>query len=120
MNRTRILIALLVLVILLQLFPEKASVIKLVWVSIVALYALIWAARRYLAKRRRQSAEAAQLAADEEEYRQYKAELDEIRAKYDPQRDLSDPTSIAPEYRDALQALHDKHQPMLGRKFGTR
>ena len=65
-------------------------------------------------------AEAVQLAADDAEYRQYKMELDVIRAKYDPHRDLSEPTSISPEYRNELSALHDKHQAMLERKFGPR
>jgi hypothetical protein len=114
------LLALLVLVVLLQLFPDKAARIKLVWVCAGALYVLAWAGAKYLAKYKLKSAEAAQRAADDEEYRQYKMELDVIRAKYDPQRDLHDPTSISPEYRDALSALHDKHQPMLERKFGPR
>jgi hypothetical protein len=119
-NRTRILIALLVLVVLLQLFPERAALIKLVWVSAAALYVLIWAGAKFSAKYKLKSAETAQMADDDEEYRRYKTELDEIRAKYDPHRDLTDPTSISPEYRDELSALHDKHQAMLGRKFGPR
>jgi hypothetical protein len=119
-NRTRILLALLVLVVLLQLFPDKAALIKLVAVSAGALYVLVWAAGTYLAKRKLKSAAAAQLAADDEEYRQYKMELDVIRAKYDPHRDLNEPTSISPEYRDELSALHHKHQAMLDRKFGPR
>jgi len=119
-NRTRILLALLVLVVLLQLFPDKAALIKLVAVSAGALYVLVWAGGTYLAKRKLKSAVAAQLAADDEEYRQYKMELDVIRAKYDPHRDLNEPTSISPEYRDELSALHHKHQAMLDRKFGPR
>ena len=43
-----------------------------------------------------------------------------LRARYDGNRDLSDPTSIDPDYRDALTALHDRHQAMLDRKFGPR
>jgi hypothetical protein len=46
--------------------------------------------------------------------------LDIIRTRFDPQRDLEDPTSLSPEYRDALTALHDKHHAMLERKFGPR
>ncbi|MGA2188059.1 MAG: hypothetical protein ABSH33_05980 [Steroidobacteraceae bacterium] len=120
MNRTRILLALLVLVVLVQLFPDRAALIKSVWVGAGALYVAIWAGARYLATRKLKSAEAAQLAADDEEYQRYKMELDAIRAKYDPNRDLTDPTSISPQYRDALSALHDKYEAMLGRKFGPR
>ena len=120
MNRTRILVALLVLVVLVELFPEKSTSIKLVWVSAGALYAMAWATVRYLAQRKRKLAEAALAAADELEYQHYRQELDIIRARFDPQRDLEDPTSISPEYREALNALHDKHQAMLERKFGTR
>jgi hypothetical protein len=119
-NRTRILVALLVLVVLVQLFPDRATLIKLIWVSAAALYTLLWATLRYAALRKRKSAEAALAAADELEYRQYRDELDIIRTRFDPQRDLEDPTSLSPEYRDALTALHDKHHAMLERKFGPR
>ena len=61
----------------------------------------------------------AQDAADDQEYRQYKTELDSIRAKYDPNRDLTDPDSISQQYKDELSALHDKHEEMLTRKFGA-
>lgn len=120
MNRTRILVALLVLVVLVQLFPDRATLIKLIWVSAAALTTLVWAALRYAALRKRKLAEAAQQAADELEYRQYRDELDIIRTRFDPQRDLEDPTSLSPEYRDALTVLHDKHHAMLERKFGPR
>src|ERR1039457_2334278 len=96
-NRTGILLALLVLVGLLQLFPDKSALIKLVWVSGGALYALVWAGAKYLAKHKLKSAEAVQRTADDEEYRQYKMELDVIRTKHDPHRDLNEPTSISPE-----------------------
>jgi hypothetical protein len=119
-NRTRILVALLVAVILMQLFPEKAGAIQRVAIVGGGLYFLAWAAVRFLAQHKGRAAEAAQLAADEAEYQEYKRELDVIRATHDPTRDLNDPTSISPEYQAALSALHDKHQDMLARKFGPR
>jgi hypothetical protein len=119
-NRTRILVALLVMVILMQLFPEKAGAIQRVAIVGGGLYFLAWAAVRFLTQHKRRAAEAEQLAADEAEYQEYKRELDVIRATHDPARDLSDPTSISPQYRAALSALHDKHQDMLARKFGPR
>ncbi len=120
MNRTRILVGLLVMVILMQLFPEKAAAIEKVAIVAGGLYFLAWAAVRFLAQHNRRRAEAAQSAADEAEYQEYKRELDIIRATHDPSRDLNDPTSISPEYQAALSALHDKHQDMLARKFGPR
>lgn len=119
-SRTRLLVALLLLVVMVQLFPQNAGVIKLVWVCTVGLIALAWMGRRYLIRYQLRRAQAAQAAADDSEYRQYREELDIIRDQYDPQRDLDDPTSIAPEYRDALNALHDKHHAMLERRFGPR
>jgi len=119
-NRTRILVALLIMVILMQLFPEKAGAIQRVAIVGGGLYFLAWAAARFLAQHKRRAAEAAQSAADVAEYQEYKRELDAIRAKHDPNRDLNDPTSISPEYQAALTALHDKHQDMLARKFGPR
>ena len=121
MNRTRLLVALLVVVILLQLFPEKTAIIELVAVSAGALYCLSWAISRYVAQYQKRAAQAAQDAADADadEYRQYEMELDSIRAKYDPNGNLTDPTSISQEYKDELSALHDKHETMLTRKFGS-
>ena len=120
MSRTRILLAVLVLVALLQLFPSRATLLELIWVAAMAIWCLAWAGSEYLAHRKSSLAEAAQAAADDAEYRQYKAALDAIRAEYDPERSSSDPTSIAPECRDALASLHEKHQAMLERKFGPR
>jgi hypothetical protein len=108
------------MVILMQLFPEKAGVIQRVGIVGGGLYFLAWAAVRFLAQHKKRAAEAAQSAADEAEYLEYKRELDVIRATHDPTRDLGDPTSISPEYQAALSALHDKHQDMLARKFGPR
>ncbi|MEA3108580.1 MAG: hypothetical protein QOI88_3185 [Gammaproteobacteria bacterium] len=119
-NRTRILVALLVVVVLMQLFPERAGAIQKVAIIGGGLYFLAWAAARYLAQHKKKKAEAAQSVADDAEYQVYKRELDVIRATHDPTRDLNDPTSISPEYQAELSALHDKHQDMLARKFGPR
>jgi hypothetical protein len=108
------------MVILMQLFPEKAGAIEKVAIVGGGLYFLAWAALRFFAQHKGRAAEAAQSAADETEYQVYKRELDVIRATYDPVRNLNDPTSISPEYQAALSALHDKHQDMLTRKFGPR
>jgi type II secretory pathway pseudopilin PulG len=108
------------MVILMQLFPERAGVIQRVAIVGGGLYFLAWAAMRFLAQQKRQREESAQAAADEAEYQVYRRELDAIRATHDPARDLNDPTSISPEYQAALTALHDKYQDMLGRKFGPR
>jgi len=119
-NRTRILVALLVLVVLVQLFPAKSALIKMIWVSGGGILVAAWALTRYFAQRRKKSVEAAQSANDDREYQQYRQELDIIRGKYDPLRDLDDPTSITAECRDELNALHERHRAMLERKFGTR
>jgi hypothetical protein len=108
------------MVILMQLFPEKAALIQKVAIVGGGLYLLAWAATRFLAQHKKQRAESAQSAADEASYQAYRRELDAIRAIHDPARDLNDPTSISPEYQAALTALHDKHQDMLARKFGPR
>jgi hypothetical protein len=108
------------MVILMQLFPERAGVIQKVAIVGGGLYFLAWAAARFLAQHKKRRAESAQSQADEVEYQVYRRELDAIRAIHDPARDLDDPTSISPEYQAALTALHDKHQDMLARKFGPR
>jgi hypothetical protein len=120
MNRTRILLAVLVMVVLLQFFPAKANLIKTVFVGAGVIYCLVWGGRRTLAANRKQKALAAQQAADDQEYQQYQQELHAIQLKYDPRRDLDDPTSLSDDYRAELNALHDRHAAMLGRKFGAR
>jgi hypothetical protein len=119
-SRTRLLLALLVVVVLIQIYPDRAGVIELIAVGGAALYCLIWATSKGFAQYKAMKLRAAQEAADAEEYRQYNMELDSIRAKYDPHRDLTEPASIPQEYKDELAALHDKHEAMLTRKFGAR
>jgi hypothetical protein len=118
-SRTRLLVALLVVVVLIQIYPDRAGVIELLAVGGAALYSLAWALSRGYAQYKAKSLRAAQEAADAEEYRQYEMELDAIRGEYDPHRDLADPASISQEYKDALSALHDRHEAMLTRKFGS-
>jgi thiol:disulfide interchange protein len=120
MNRTRVLVGVAVLVALVQLFPDRVRWIELAAVIGAAAYFIQWAAATHLARFRLGRREAAQAAADEQEYRRYQQELDEIRARHDAERDVNDPTSISPEYKSALSALHDRHEAMLTRKFGPR
>ena len=108
------------MVILMQIFPEKAGAIEKVAIIGGGLYFLAWTALRYFAQHKKRRAEAALLVADDREYQHYKRELDLLRARHDPTRDLNDPTSISPEYQAELSALHDQHQDMLARKFGPR
>ena len=109
MTRTRFLLTLLVVVVLLQLFPDKSATVEWVAVIGVALYSLIWLGSRYLAQYRGRRRKAELAAADEEEYRNYERELASIRARTD---------SASQEYKDELSALHDRHRDMLARKFG--
>jgi hypothetical protein len=118
-SRTRLLVVLLVFVVLVQVFPEKTGAIEIVAVVGAALYCVAWGTSRYRAQYKKKRMQEAQDAADDQEYRQYKTELDSIRAKYDPNRDLTDPDSISQQYKDELSALHDKHEDMLTRKFGA-
>jgi hypothetical protein len=120
MTRTRLLLVILVLVVLIQVFPDRTALIEMLMVGGTALYCAVWAARTYI-RRFKQAVKLKALAAsDDAEYRQYTLELQSIRAKYDPVRDLDDPTSISQEYKDELSALHDRHEVMLQRKFGPR
>jgi sugar (pentulose or hexulose) kinase len=118
-SRTRLLVVLLVVVVLIQIYPERAGIIEAMAVGGAALVALVWAITKGFARYKSKSLRAAQEAANAEEYRQYEVELNAIRAKYDPHRDLTEPTSISQEYKDELSALHDRHEAMLARKFGS-
>jgi len=117
-SRTRFLVAIAVIVLLMQFFPNQASAIRLAGIALGLLYLAVRALRTYPALYRDKKKRAAQQAADDEAYRQYKIEVDAIRAKYDPNHELTDDTAMQQEYRDELSALHDKYQAMLSRKFG--
>ena len=119
-NRTKILMALLVLVILVQVFPDRAARIELAGVVAGAVYFAIWGALRLLSAQRTRRAAAVLEAADAAEYQQYKAQLDAIRARHATGHEPGDLTSISPELQADLNALHDKHEAMLTRKFGPR
>lgn len=119
MSRTRLLLALLVVVVLIQIYPDRAGVIEMMAVGGAALLCSAWATVKGYAHFKARRLRAVQEAADAEEYRRYEIELDTIRAKYDPHRDLTDPASIPQEYKDQLSALHDRHEAMLTRKFGS-
>jgi hypothetical protein len=106
------------MVVLLQLFPGRAALIKLLFVGAGVVYCVIWGIHRYRMAARKKRILAQIEAADDAEYRQYKLELDAIRLRHDAHRDLENPTSISDDYRDELNSLHDRHQAMLGRKFG--
>jgi hypothetical protein len=118
MTRTRLLVWILALAVLIQVFPDKAPRIEVFAVIAAVIYCTAWVIPKFLSRRRSQAAQAALAGADEKDYLQYVAELNAIRAKYDPHRDLDDPTSISPEYQVEITALLDRHDAMLKRKFG--
>ena len=120
MTRTRLLIWILVVMVLLQIFPDKAGRIEAFAVIASIVYCAAWVVPKYLARRKERSARVARAHVDEKEYLQYTEALNAICAKYDPQRDFEEPTSISQEYQDEISALHDRHEAMLKRKFGSR
>jgi hypothetical protein len=120
MTRTRLLIWIVALVALLEIFPDKVGRIEVFAVVAALVYCAAWVIPKYLGRRKEQAAQTALALSDDKEYLQYSEELAAIRAKYDPQRDLDDPTSISAEYQAEISALHDRHEAMLKRKFGPR
>ena len=117
MSRTRLLVWILALVALLQIFPDKAGRIEIFAVIAAVIYCAAWVIPKYISRRKSQATRAALVTADEQEYLEYAAALQAIRTKYDPQRDLDDPTTISPEYQAEITALLDRHEAMLKRKF---
>jgi Tfp pilus assembly protein PilN len=120
LNRTRILLVILVMVALIQIYPDRASLIEGVAIVGGGLYAVAWYAANARARYKRLAAESAQAAADDREYRSYREELDAIRARFDPDRALGEPTAMSADYQKELDVLHERHRNMLSRKFGPR
>lgn len=119
-SRTRILVALVVVVALIQIYPDRAAIVEVLAVIGAVVYFGVWAGVTFLRHRRQRTTLSRQAAADEEEYQRYRSALDAIRARHDPHRDLNDPTRISQDYKDDLAALHDRHEALLARKFGPR
>jgi hypothetical protein len=117
-SRTSFLVAIAVAVLMIQFFPNQAGTIKWVTVALGILYLVIRALRTYPKQYRDKKRRAALAAADDQEYRLYKTELDSIRTKYDPRHEMDENGAVPQAYKDELSALHDKHRAMLTRKFG--
>ena len=117
MTRTRFLIVIAVAAALYELFPRYAALIQAATIALAILYLATRLLTIYPARFREKRRLAALAESDDLAFRQYKAELDDIRAKYDPDRA---PDHLSPEYSSAIDALHDKYRDMLGRKFGER
>lgn len=110
MTRTRFLLTLLLVAILLRLFPDRSAFIEQVAVGGAALYCLIWLGSRFLGRYRLRRQQDRLAAADAAEYRDYERELADIRARTD---------ESSPQFQVELSALHERHRDMLTRKFGA-
>ena len=117
--RTGFLVIVAAAALLLQLLPNQGNTIKwgAIVLAIIFLVARLLKAYppRFLGEKRRL---AAQSAEDESQYRQYKMELDALHAKYNVPRERLAESGISDEFRAELNALHERHQGMLERKFG--
>lgn len=117
-RRTSLLLAAAVALILVHFFPALAAPVA--WLAFAA--GLVWiavVASRLLTYYRDKSSRAAQQAADDMEYRSYKAELDALRAQHDPNNEWNESTDYPLAYRESLSALHERYQAMLERRFGA-
>lgn len=109
MTRTRLLLTLLVLAILLRLFPDRAALIEQVAVGGAALYCTLWLGSRFLRRYRARRQGEILAAADAAEYRDYERALADIRARME---------ESSPQFQIEVSALHERHREMLVRKFG--
>jgi hypothetical protein len=116
-RRTSLLLTAAAALLLVHFFPGLAGTVA--WLAFAA--GLVWlavVASRIFTHYRDKKSRAMQQAADELEYRSYKAELDALRAKHDPNHEWDEATDYPRAYRDSLSALHERYQAMLERRFG--
>jgi hypothetical protein len=73
---------------------------------------------RFLAQRKKDSAERLQEAADDTEYWKYKAKHDAIRTKYDPRNEWNETTSLPPRYLADIRNLNLTYRAVLKRRNG--
>jgi hypothetical protein len=118
-NRTAFLVTIAVAAILMELFPAYVGVIKWAAILLAVAYLAGRALRTYPKMFRDRKRQAAQLLADEQEYRDFSAELSALRSKYETQRLEAEGKVPPPAYEAELQALNERHKDMLTRKFGA-
>jgi hypothetical protein len=119
-SRTIFLAAIALAVLLMQLLPNQAQIFKWIAFGFGVLYLFGRALTTYPRLFRERKRRAAQQRADEQEYQQYQSDLASIRARHDPQHELvMGRSELSQEFKDELTALHEKHQAMLERKFGS-
>ncbi len=119
MSRTIFLATVAVAAILMELFADQVGVIKWALILLGGVYLVVRALKTYPALYREKKRKAAQLAADEQEYREFEKMLEAVRAKYRPNHLPDDSIELPAAYHEELTALNEKHRDMLTRKFGA-
>jgi ERCC4-related helicase len=118
-KRTPFLVTIAVAAMLMELFPAYVGPIKWAAILLAIAYLAARALRTYPRLYRERKRQAAQLLADDHEYRDFEAELAALRARHDTQRLEVQGISPTQVYLDELQALNERHKSMLTRKFGA-
>ena len=116
-RRTSLLLAAAVALLLVHFFPHLAAPVAWLALAVGLVWAAVFSLRIFLLLRERRS-RAVQQAADEKAYRDYKAELDKLRTRFDPNHEWNEATELPHVYREALSALHERYRSMLERRFG--
>ena len=115
-GRTSLLAAIALAAVLLQWFPRHGGAIKWALILLGLGYLIVGAVTTY-PRIYRDRKRAAQLAADERDYRNYEHDLGVIRSKFAVDRPANG--APPPAYQAELDALNEKHRDMLTRKFGA-
>jgi Mg2+/citrate symporter len=111
---TNVLLLIITALIFERVQPAWAPLVWLVVGGLVAVWGISWFKRR----RERRRVVDEQNFRDEQEFKEYWAEHQAIRAKYDPEHKWNEATRTPREYREEIDLLNAQHRDMLKRRFG--
>lgn len=118
MNLTNYLLFIILLILVKQFYPALLDTLLPVIAGGLALYGCYWLVAKFPAQWKKRKAERQQEQKDEAEFWEYQRKHDAIRAKYDPEHEWNEATSVPQEYLGEIRNLNIEHREMLRRRNG--
>jgi len=118
MNLTNVLLVAILLILLRQFYPDVAPIAVSAVIGVGVVYFGHWLLITFPAQRKTRKATREQEKNDENEFWEYQAKHNAIRAKYDPRNEWNEASSVPREYEKEIHDLNLQHSRMLQRRNG--
>lgn len=118
MNLTNYLLFVILLILVMQFYPNLLAELLPVVIGALMLYCCYWLVAKLRAQWTKRGAEKQQEQKDEAEFWEYQRKHNAIRVKYDPEHEWNEATSVPKEYLNEIRSLIIEHREMLQRRNG--